>query len=272
MLRVGLLGAGTIGSMLGRALDPKHPDSRRIAAQLVAIADRDRSRAEALAAELSTHPPVVSLDKLIAASDLTIEAASQAALTELVPKTLERNRDLMVLSVGGLLGREDWFREANQRGCRIHVPSGALAGLDAIRSASVGEVESVELISRKPAAALAASEYLRDRGFCLESLECETVVFEGSAEEAAHLFPTTSNVAASLRLVVRRPVPVRVRILAVPDGTHNIHEIRAKGEFGRLRILVENVPSPENPRTSRLAGLSAIATLERLTSSLSVGS
>jgi aspartate dehydrogenase len=66
-------------------------------------------------------------------------------------------------------------------------------------------------------------------------------------------------------------VPVRVRIVAVPGGTENVHEIRVQGEFGRLTIKVENVPSKSNPRTSQLAAFSAVATLKNLTRSLRVG-
>jgi aspartate dehydrogenase len=43
-----------------------------------------------------------------------------------------------------------------------------------------------------------------------------------------------------------------------------VHEIQAVGDFGRFRIVLENVPSPSNPRTSRLAALSALATLEEI--------
>jgi predicted dinucleotide-utilizing enzyme len=80
-------------------------------------------------------------------------------------------------------------------------------------------------------------------------------------------------VAASLRLAIdpATPVPVCVRIIAVPDGKENVHEIRVQGEFGRIAVQVENVPSSGNPRTSQLAAFSAIATLKNLTRFLRVG-
>ena len=105
----------------------------------------------------------------------------------------------------------------------------------------------------------------------LDSFKEDTVIFEGTAEEAARAFPATSNVAASLRLAVDPSVPVRVRVVAVPGGSENVHEIRVQGEFGRLTVKVENVPSKSNPRTSQLAAFSAIATLKNLTRSLRVG-
>ncbi|HXQ26778.1 MAG TPA: aspartate dehydrogenase [Candidatus Acidoferrales bacterium] len=266
MLKIGLLGVGAIGRTIATAIDQK-----QLEAELVAVSDQDRAAAEALSSDLSSHPPVVSIEEMIERCDLAVEAASQAALAEFVPKALARGRDMLIMSVGGLLGREEWFREAEKKGCRIYVPSGAIAGLDGIKSASIGRIESAELTSRKPVAALRGSKYVVDHGIELENLKADTVIFEGRAEEAAHAFPATSNVAASLRLAVDPSAPVRVRIVAVPGGNENVHEIRVQGEFGRLSVKVENVPSKSNPRTSQLAAFSAIATLKNLTRSLRVG-
>jgi len=266
MLKIGILGVGAIGRTIATALDQKQVD-----AQLVALADQDRAQAEALSRELSSHPPVVSIEEMIGRCDLAVEAASQAALPEFVPKALARGRDMLIMSVGGLLGREDWFRQADEKGCRIYVPSGAIAGLDGIKSASIGRIESATLTSRKPVAALKGSKYVEDRGLQLESFKEDTVIFEGTAEEAARAFPATSNVAASLRLAVEPSAPVCVRVVAVPGGNENVHEIRVQGEFGWLTVRVENVPSKSNPRTSQLAAFSAIATLKNLTRSLRVG-
>jgi len=268
MLKIGILGVGAIGRTIATAIDRK-----QVKAELVAVSDQDRARAEALSAEISAHPAVVSVEEMLERAELAVEAASQAALPEFVPKALARGRDMLIMSVGGLLGREEWFRRAEEQGCRIYVPSGAIAGLDGIKSASIGRIESAMLTSRKPIAALKGSKYVVERGLALDSFKEETVIFEGLAEEAARAFPATSNVAASLRLAVdpAAPVPVRVRIVAVPGGEKNVHEIRVQGEFGRLAVTVENVPSKDNPRTSQLAAFSAIATLKNLTQALRVG-
>jgi len=266
MLKIGLLGVGAIGRTIATAIDQKQLD-----AQLVALADQDRAAAEELSSQLSSRPPLVSIEEMIDRCELAVEAASQAALAEFVPKALARGRDVLIMSVGGLLGREEWFREAEKKGCRIYVPSGAIAGLDGIKSASIGRIESAELTSRKPVSALRGSKYVVDRGIQLDNLKADTVIFEGLAEEAARAFPATSNVAASLRLAVDPSAPVRVRIVAVPGGNENVHEIRVQGEFGKLTVKVENVPSKSNPRTSQLAAFSAIATLKNLTRSLRVG-
>jgi len=119
MLKIGILGVGAIGRTIAAALDQKQVD-----ADLVALSDQDRAGAEALSSELSNHPAVVSIDEMIERCDLAVEAASQAALPEFVPKALARGPDMLIMSVGGLLGHEEWFRQARERSCRIYVPSG----------------------------------------------------------------------------------------------------------------------------------------------------
>ena len=265
-LKIGILGVGSIGQTVANAID-----RGSINVELVAISDQDASRAEGFAAVLSSRPPMVSMDELIDRTDLVVEAAGQAALCELVPKALARRRDLLILSVGGLLGHNEWFLEAEEKGCRIYIPSGAIAGLDGIKSASMGRIDCAVLTSRKPAAALRGTKYVAERGIAVDEMTQETIIFDGTAEEAARAFPTTSNVAASLRLSVDPKVPVRVRVMAVPGGTQNVHEIRVKGEFGELAVDVKNVPSRANPRTSQLAAFSALATLANLTRTLRVG-
>jgi aspartate dehydrogenase len=140
-----------------------------------------------------------------------------------------------------------------------------------LKAACRGRVDLVTLTSRKPVAALRGTKFVVERGIDVDALKSETVIFEGPPEEACKAFPTTSNVAASLRLAVGASVNVRVRVAAVPGGTQNVHEITAQGEFGCLRMTVENVPSASNPRTSALAAMSALATLDGLTRSLRVG-
>ncbi len=265
-LKIGILGAGSIGQTVANAID-----RGRINVELAGICDQDAARAEGFAAVLLSRPPIVSMDELIDRSDLVVEAASQMALSELVPKALARGRDLLVLSVGGLLGHNEWFREAEQRDCRIYVPSGAIAGLDGIKSASMGRIDCAVLTSRKPASALRGTKYVAERGIAVDAMTQETIIFDGTAEEAARAFPTTSNVAASLRLSIDPKVPVRVRVMAIPGGTQNVHEIRVKGEFGELAVEIKNIPSSANPRTSQLAAFSALATLANLTRILRVG-
>jgi len=265
VIRVGVVGLGTIGRQICRAVEAGIPG-----VTLAGGMGRDRGKAEAFLASLPSKLPYLPLEELIQASDLVIEAATQAALEELAPKVLGAGRDLMVLSCGGLLGRTEWVELAARHGARILVPSGAIAGLDGVKGARVGAITSVSLETRKPPRALAGAPYIETKGIDLGALTGETLIFEGPAAEACRAFPANVNVLAALALAGIGPERTRVRIFAVPGLARNSHRVVVEGEFGRLEVQIENVPS-ENPRTGRLSYLSAIALLRELGATLRIG-
>ena len=267
MLKVGVVGCGTIGSEICRAID-----EGLVQARLVGISDIDLARAECLARSLKAPVPILSPAELIEASELLVEAASKAAAPSIIRQALERSKDVMVMSVGGLLEcAEEMLQLARRQGRQLYVPSGAIGGLDAIKGAMVGKVSRVTLTTRKPPRGLEGAPYVVERGIDLKALKEPTTIFSGSAREAVPAFPANVNVAAALSLAGIGADETAVRILADPTCDKNIHEIEAEGEFGRLSVRMENVPSPHNPKTSYMAALSAIALLRRITASLVVG-
>jgi aspartate dehydrogenase len=175
-----------------------------------------------------------------------------------------------VLSCGGLLGRSDWVELAEKNRCRILVPSGAIAGLDGMKGARVGSITSVTMESRKAPRGWAGAPYIEAKRINLETIAEETLLFEGPATEACKGFPANVNVLAALSLAGIGPDQTRIRVFAVPGLARNTHQITVEGEFGRLQVKVENVPS-ENPRTGKLSYLSAIAMLRELGATLRVG-
>lgn len=265
MLSVGLVGTGVIGTMIARAID-----KGECHASLVALSDLNAAAAEGLARSLKSRPPILSTPDLIDRSALVVEAASPLAAGELLAGIRETGRDLMVLSVGGLIDREEEILEASRRGSHIYCPSGAIAGLDAIRAAQMGQIEGAGITTRKPPRALAGAPHFDRTGIDPLTLGESTIVFEGSAREACLAFPASVNVSAALSLAGIGVDRTRVRIIADPAITRNIHTIRVWGDFGRIETTTENVPS-DNPRTSRLAALSAIALIRKLSSSFQVG-
>src|SRR5579871_638338 len=120
MLKVGILGVGAIGRTIATAIDEK-----QVNAQLVALCDQQEDVARQLSAQLSSKTGVMSIAEMLAQTDVAIEAASQAALPSFVPAAIAHKRNVIILSVGGLLGHDDWFRQATEKGCKIYVPSGA---------------------------------------------------------------------------------------------------------------------------------------------------
>jgi aspartate dehydrogenase len=265
-IKIGVVGLGAIGRQVCRAIDAGLPGLT-----LAGAMARTRDRGEAFLATLASKPPFLDLDALVAASDLVVEASTQAHLQEIAPKALGAGRDLVVLSCGGLLGREDWTALAEATGARILVPSGAIAGLDGVKGGAVGGIRTVTMESRKPPRGLAGAPWIVDQKIDLDALREETLIFEGPATEACRAFPANVNVLAALSLAGIGPERTRTKIYAVPGLARNTHRIRVEGEFGALAIEVENVPS-ENPRTGRLSYLSTIALLRDLGASLRVGS
>jgi aspartate dehydrogenase len=262
--RVGIVGLGTIGRAVARAIA-----AGLDGVTLAGASSRDHARGAAFLAGLPGSPPYLPIDALVARADLVVEAATGAALVELAPPVLEAGRDLLVLSVGALLDHPEWPRLAAARGCRIHAPSAAIAGLDGLKGAAVdGHLESVVMETRKPPRGLAGAPGVA--GVDLPAVRTLTLVFEGTAREACRAFPANVNVVAAVSLAGLGPDATRIRIYADPGVHRNRHTVTAEGGFGRLRIEIENVPS-ENPRTGKLSYLSTIAYLRDLTAPLRVG-
>jgi aspartate dehydrogenase len=258
VLKIGIVGMGVIGRRVADALTRGIPG-----VTLVGVSVREPATA--------TGYPVLPLDQLIERADLIVEAATQAALREFGPAVLSAGKHLMVLSVGALVGVLDtWAALAEKHGCRILVPSGAIAGLDGVKGAREGAITAVTMETRKPPRGLAGAPYIEQHRIDLDRITTETLIFEGPATEAVRGFPANVNVVAALSLAGIGPERTRIKIFAVPDQARNQHRITVEGEFGTLRIEVENVPS-ENPRTGRLSYLSAIAMLRELGASVQVG-
>src|SRR6266496_1871364 len=258
MIKVGIIGMGVIGTHIAQAITTGIPG-----VALAGVTVRNPGTARGHRA--------LTLDRLIAESDLIVEAATQAALREFAPSVLAAGRHIMVLSVGGLVGvLDEWARLAEKHGCRILVPSGAIAGLDGMKGAREGTITSVTMETRKPPRGLAGAPWIEQQRIDLDAITEETLVFEGPATEAVKAFPANVNVVAAVSLASVGPEKTRIKIFAVPGQLRNQHRVTVEGEFGRLVVEVENVPS-ENPRTGKLSYLSAIAMLRELGAPVQVG-
>jgi len=258
MINVGIVGMGVIGRHVADAITKGIPG-----VALAGATVRNPARAHGHRA--------LALDGLIRASDLIVEAATQDALREIAPSVLTAGKHLMVLSVGGLVGvLDEWAQLAEKHGCRILVPSGAIAGLDGMKGAREAGITSVVMETRKPPRGLAGAPWIERQHIDLEAITTETLIFEGPATEAVKAFPANVNVVAAVSLASIGPEKTRIKIYAVPGQERNQHRVTIEGEFGRLRVEIENVPS-ENPRTGKLSYLSAIAMLRELGASVQIG-
>lgn len=264
---IGLVGCGTIGTHLAMAIE-----SRTIAnASLTGVFDIIDNNANILKSKLSSNNPKVysNFDSLVdSEADIIVEAASQEAVRKFGKQILEANKDLMIMSVGALANTIfltelldlDPVRKGHSK---IYVPTGAIAGIDAIRSVR-HLLDSITLTTTKSPRALAGAPFFATGGVNLDMITKITEIYDGSASEAVKLFPANVNVAAVLSLAGLGADKTKVRVLVDPHATTNQHEIVATGRFGDIKITVNNVPAPGNPKTSFLAVLSAIECLRSI--------
>jgi aspartate dehydrogenase len=188
----------------------------------------------------------------------------------IVEPVVRKGKCAVVLSVGALLESEDLVELAKDNGGQIVVPTGALIGLDAVTAAAVGIIYSVQIATRKPVEGLAGTPYVVKNNIDIEGLTEPLKIFDGTAREAAKGFPANIIVAAALSLAGIGPDRTRVQIWADPTVSRNVHRIEVDSDSARFSVSMENVPS-ENPKTSLITALSAIACLRKLSASLRVG-
>lgn len=241
MKTVGLIGCGAIGAVLAEAIERK-----LVVCDEIILFDFDMPKAEQLKKSLNFPTTIVnSFEELLKRKpNVIVEAASQQAAKDYVPRIVAEGIELIVMSTGALL-------DLNVDLTTVHVPAGAIGGLDAIASAALTGDIQVKLITRKNPKALET----QDRE--------PKVIYEGYAEDAARQFPREMNVAATLALTVK-PSRVKVTVIADPNMKRNTHEIVVTWKFGEMLLRFANDPHPDNPRTSALAAWSAIKLLQTL--------
>ena len=262
MKRIGLLGCGAIGTQIALAID-----SGKIPATLTHIYDGSKDASSELVEKLKTKPEIVENSHLLSSNpiDIIVEAASQDAVKDVALSVLQNKKDLMIMSVGALL--DESIYEILSDACKdfkktIYLPSGAIAGLDGLKSVK-DELDSLSISTTKHPRSLKGAKFFENSDIDLDAISSSTVIFEGTAKEAVSLFPANINVAALLSLVGVGSDNTKVKIVADPDTDKNTHHIEAAGKFGKLTFTIENFPDPNNPKTSRLAILSAIETLRK---------
>jgi len=267
-LKIGIIGCGTIGFQLAEAIEKRFSHQAR----LFALCDSNTGMAESLRAISLSKPKILSIDELIKESDLVVESAKAEIAYEIAHKSIKAGKDIMLMSVGGILAYADeLFSLARDRQCHIYLPSGAIAGLDAVKAAGIAKIEKATLVTRKPLEGLRDAPYLAKKRIDLSKITKETVIFEGRAADAVGAFPKNINVCAALSLAGIGAEKTTVKIVTSPEYTANSHEIELEGDFGILLTRTVNIPSPTNPKTSYLASLSAIATLKNILDVVKIG-
>jgi aspartate dehydrogenase len=242
-------------------------DSGQIPATLTHVFDESKEKSALLVEKLTSKPEIVENSHLLSSNpvDIVVEAASQDAVKDVSLSVLQNKKDLMIMSVGALL--DESIYDILSDACTdfkktIYLPSGAIAGLDGIKSVK-GELESLSITTTKHPRSLKGAKFFENSDINLDEINSPTVIFEGTAKEAVSLFPANINVAALLSLTGIGSEKTGVKIVADPNTDKNTHHIVADGTFGKMTFTIENYPDENNPKTSRLAILSAIETLKK---------
>lgn len=267
MLSVGIIGLGTIGNVVAKALDDGIGGMR-----LAAIASGRRDKAIASIAKLSEQVDLLTIDEVAERCDIIVDCAPKAVFRELAMATLSRGRILVTVSGAGILANEDIEDVARQNGGQLVLATGALLGLDAVRAAAEGTIHSVRMITRKPPNALRDAPHIIDNNISLDRLNGAIRVFEGSAREGAKAFPANVNVAAALGLAGIGADATQLEVWADPHLDRNTHSIEVDADSAKFTLQIENVQSESNPGTGKITALSVIACLRGMTAPMKVGS
>jgi len=271
-LDVGIIGCGAIGEILAEAID----SGKAGRVELKVLFDLDLSKARNLSKKLSTTPETTDEfeDLLNEELDVVVEVASQRAVRDYAQDVLQSGKELVILSSGALSREglmEEIKRTARDTGNNVYIPSGAILGLDGVQAANIADLEKSVIKTRKPPAALSETKYVKRRGIDLTDLDEPKRIFKGPAKEAVEAFPGSINVAASLSFAGIGLEDTTVEIIADPSIDQNNHKIMVEGDAGRLTAEAYNYPSPQNPKSSYLAALSAIKTVKKLTEPIKIG-
>ena len=253
-MRLGIIGCGAIGTDVAKAADTMKDIEK------IYLHDSNPAAAMKLC-PMMKKASIQPVEDFLKDVDVVFEAASQQAVSQYAAMVLAAGKDIIIMSIGSLFNdtlRKKLEDTARKNHRKIYLPSGAVCGIDGVLAASIEKLDSVTLVTTKPPASLG------------KSVEERTVIFKGNARDAVKQFPKNINVAACLSLAGVGFDETKVEIVADPVETRISHKILAHGRFGRLRAEVENMPNPNNPQSSYMASLSAIATLRRVLDPLQI--
>lgn len=188
MLHITMIGCGAIGVGVLELLE----NDPQLCVDYVIASEGSEALVRQRLASFKQPPQVLTALPADTRPDLLVECAGHRAIEEHVLPALERGIACLIVSVGALseVGLVERLEAAAERGkTRIELLPGAIGGIDALSAAKVGGLDSVNYTGRKPARAWKNTP--GEQACDLDSIREATVIFQGSAREAARLYPKT---------------------------------------------------------------------------------
>ncbi len=269
MRRLAVIGCGAIGSAVIQLL---RDDAEVRVMQVVANA-KSLEHARELCLRFAPHATVLEALDLRgdARPDLIVECAGHGAVSGHVIPALEAGIPAVVASIGALHDADRMLEleHAAAKGhTQVSLVSGAIGGIDALAAARFGGLDSVAYIGRKPPNGWRGSP--AEQVCNLDDIDEPTVIFDGTARDAARLYPKNANVAATVSLAGLGFDRTRTTLIADPGVTRNVHRVIATGTFGKLDLTLEGEPLPANPKTSALTVYSVLRAIHNASHSVSL--
>ena len=270
-MRVGIVGGGSIARLFFERIASGELGD----AQIIAILGREGSeRCRGLAAHYSV-PFTSDVEAMIRERPAAlVEAAAHAWVEQYAERVLRAGIGLIVLSAGAMADdalRARLEEAARSTGAMLYVPSGGIGALDAIKAAAVAGLDEGSIRTAKPPRAWRGIPYVESLGVDLDRLDEPYVLYDGPARAGVKHFPQNVNIAAVLSMAGIGFDRTRLIAVADPHIERNTHLITARGVSGDISVTLQNVPSPDNPKTAWLACYSALAALKQLQSPVRYG-
>ncbi len=261
-MRVGLIGYGAIAHDIEHYL--RENDDIEVIGALVLPEDMSGE---------AGFPRTTELDEFLSwQSDLVVECAGHGAVQAFAAPVLEANIDLMIISIGALADdalMTDVAVLAKRSAAQVYLPAGALAGVDGLVAARRSGLDYVRIQSVKPPMSWAGAPGVE--GIDLAIIDRKTIIFEGSAREAALAFPKNANVAATAAFAGVGLDDTEVELVADPATDRNTHTLSYEGKAGTYQVVIAGNPSPINPKTSQLTALNIVRAIEDKTRAIVIG-
>lgn len=265
-MKICVIGCGSIGTEIASAVS-----SGRVPNMFVrSIFDIDKDRARKLLSLLDDDVIIsgsiteIKNDKQI---DLVVECVSPSFVSNNAIGILESGISMLILSSGALIDKTFYKKvhhACDLKDVQVYIPSGAVGGIDTIKAVKT-LLKTVTIVTTKSPKALFGAPGFKEYENSI--IKEKFTVFEGSAIEAVKLFPSNLNVSATISLAGIGPERTRVKVIADPNLSDNIHEIYVTSEAGDFMFKFQNKPHRTNKKTSFLAILAAIETLRSISES-----